>query len=159
MKVVSLLISLFLAIPLFAAGAPEEESKVVLHLLDHTGKAKAKGRFWIDWNKSWRGIVQSRKVTGKEADAIIALLKKSLQPDEATNFCGHDPIYGIVATEENGKQLETSLCFKCVTWVRPGKRLVISGKPGADNPLAVELRKVIEIPQELRKKNPETPHP
>ncbi|NNE93672.1 MAG: hypothetical protein HKN23_18640 [Verrucomicrobiales bacterium] len=138
-----------------AGFAADKESSVTLHLLDHTDKVAAKEKFWIDWNNSWRGIVQTKTVTGKEADAVIALLKNSLKPDEQTNFCGHDPIYGVIATTAEGKQLKTSLCFKCVTWVQPKKRLVIAGQHGPDNPLAIELRKMIELPKELlqKKKN------
>ncbi|MGY8644163.1 MAG: hypothetical protein ACKVJU_24090 [Verrucomicrobiales bacterium] len=128
------------------------ENAVVVYLLDHTDKKKTETRFWDDWNNSWRGVVELKKVTGKEADALVALMKKSLLPEEATNFCGHDPIYGIIVKTEDGKTLKTSLCFKCLTWVCPKERLSISGKPGAENKLCIELRKIIELPPELLKK-------
>ncbi|RYD48035.1 MAG: hypothetical protein EOP85_04355 [Verrucomicrobiaceae bacterium] len=69
--------------------------------------------------------------------------------EEASHFCGHDPIYGIEATENSGKVLKTSLCFSCTTWVKPGKRLRIDGEPGSENILCKALREVIELPQDL----------
>lgn len=135
------------------------EAKVILHLLDHTAKKKTETRFWIDWSKEWRGIVSSKVVTKQTSDEIIALLRKSLLNTEAMHFCGHDPIYGIEAIGTDGKILKTSLCFSCLTWVKPGLRLDIAGERGANNVLCKKLREVIELPEELLKAEPTTKKP
>jgi hypothetical protein len=132
------------------------EAMVTLHLLDHTAKKKTETRFWIDWNKEWRGIVSSKVVTKESADEIIILLRKSLLNTEAMQFCGHDPIYGIEAIDTDGKILKTSLCFSCLTWVKPGLRLDIAGDRDANNLLCKKLREVIELPEELLKAKPTT---
>lgn len=125
------------------------EAKVALHLLDHTDEKKTERRFWIDWSKRWRGIVSSKVVTDEAAEEIILILRKSLRNTEASHFCGHDPIYGIEAIDTDGKTLKTSLCFTCLTWVKPGLRLSIAGERGANNVLCKKLREVIELPEEL----------
>lgn len=146
-----LLLALALLIPISTlAGEP----KVSVHLLDHTGEKRTKSRFWIDWSESWRGIVESKVVTGKEADEIITMLRTSLKTTEAAHFCGHDPIYGIEADDGEGRVLKTSLCFKCLTWVLPGRRLDIAGKTGIENELCRKLREVIELPEDVRKEGP-----
>lgn len=122
---------------------------VTVHLLDHTGKKETKSRFWIDWSDSWRDIVTTKAASKEDARKITLLLRTSLTNAEASHFCGHDPIYGIEATDSAGKALKTSLCFTCLTWVKPGKRLVIAGKTGAENDLCKVLRSVIELPEEL----------
>ena len=93
------------------------EPKVVLHLLDHTGKAKCEKRFWIDWSEEWRGIVKSKTLSKEDSLSVVKALRTSLLKESSSNFCGHDPIYGIEAVDAAGKTLKTSLCFKCVTWV------------------------------------------
>ena len=144
--------SLILALTLLASiHTLAGEAKVRLHLLDHTDKKKTEKRFWVDWNKNRRGIVSSKVVTNKPAEEIILLLRKSLLNTEAMHYCGHDPIYGIEATDTDGKIMKTSLCFSCLTWVKPGLRLDIAGKRGANNVLCKKLREVIELPEELLK--------
>ena len=134
-----------------------EDVKVVLHLLDHTGKKPTDKKFWIDWSESWRAIEKTKTIEGEDAQEIIDQLRVSLKTSHSQNFCGHDPIYGIIARDKEGKVIKTSLCFKCVTWVTPrragqkGKRLHIVGKPGANNPLSLVLRKHIELPAALLK--------
>lgn len=141
---------LILALTILASvQALAGEAKVTLHLLDHTDEKKTESRFWIDWSKSWRGIVASKVVTGEPAEEIILVLRQSLLSTEASHFCGHDPIYGIEATDTDGKTLKTSLCFTCKTWVKPGLRLSIKGERGSDNALCKKLREVIELPAEL----------
>jgi hypothetical protein len=135
------------------------EATVTLHLLDHTTNKKTETRFWIDWSKDWRGIVSSKVVPKETADEIITLLSKSLLNTEAMHFCGHDPIYGIEAIDTDGKILKTSLCFSCLTWVKPGLRLDIAGECGANNVLCKKLREVIELPEELLKVEPSTTKP
>ena len=135
------------------------EAKVTLHLLDHTAKKKTETRFWNDWSKNWRGIVSSKVVTKETADEITAQLRKSLLNTEAMHFCGHDPIYGIEAIDADGKILKTSLCFSCLTWVKPGLRLDIAGERGANNALCKKLREVIDLPDELLKAEPTTTKP
>ncbi len=126
-----------------------ETPRVAVHLLDHIGKQKTKTRCWIDWSNQWRGIVSTKEVSGEDAGKIIRQLSESLKNAEAAHFCGHDPIYGIEATNAEGKSLKTSLCFTCLTWVKPGLRLNIDGERGANNPLCKALREVIELPSEL----------
>ena len=125
------------------------EAKVTLHLLDHTEKKETKERFWIDWCDRWQGVVETKTVTGEVADKIIAQLGKSLLKEESDNLCGHHPIYGIVATQEDGTVFKTSLCFSCGTWVKPKKRLSIAGKHGVNNELCKTLRAIIELPQDV----------
>ena len=135
-----------------------EDVKVVLHLLDHTGKKPTDKKFWIDWSNDWRAIEKTKKIEGEDAQEIIDQLGVSLNKRQSGNLCGHDPIYGIIARNKDGKTVKTSLCFKCVTWVTPkrgirgGDRLHIDGKPGADNPLCLVLRKHIELPKALLEK-------
>lgn len=129
---------------------------VRIHLLDHTGKKKTETRFWIDWCKNWRGVVSSKVVTQKDAEEIIGLLRKSLLNTEAGHACGHDPIYGIEAIDVDGKVLKTSLCFSCLTWVKPGLRLEIKGERGINHALCKKLREAIELPDELRETDPST---
>ena len=132
------------------ALAQAAEPKVTVHLLDHTDKKKTEERFWIDWCDNWRGIVKTKTVRGEEASALIAQLEASLEGTPSDNLCGHDPIYGIVATKGDGTQLKTSICFSCNTWVKPKRqRLSITGEYGIDNPLCKALRRVIELPAEM----------
>jgi len=98
------------------------------------------------------GISKSKSIRGEEAQKIIALLRRSLANTEATHFCGHSPIYGIVAYREDGKKLITSLCFSCLTWVKPKTRLNITGKRGIENELCKALRAHIELPDSILKK-------
>lgn len=128
------------------------EQTVTVHLLDHTDKKETKSRFWIDWSKTWRGVVATKAASETEAGKIIKLLGRHLTNSEALHFCGHDPIYGIEATNSSGKVLKTSLCFTCLTWVKPGKRLDIAGTPGPENVLCKALREVIELPKEILEK-------
>ena len=144
---------------LSSALASAGEAKMTLHLLDHTSKKNTETRFWIDWSKNWRGIVSSKVVPKETADEIIMLLRKSLLNTEAMHFCGHDPIYGIEAIDTDGKILKTSLCFSCLTWVKPGLRLDIAGERGANNVLCKKLREVIELPDELLKAEPSITKP
>ena len=144
MKTLLFIGALFGTFPLHA-----EPSKVTIHLLDHTDKQKTQTRFWIDWSKTWRGIISSKEVAGEDAEKVIKQLRSSLKNTEALHFCGHDPIYGIEATGSDGKVLKTSLCFTCLTWVKPGSRLEISGEKGPDNKLCKLLREFIELPKEL----------
>lgn len=137
------------------------EPTVTVHLLDHTGKSDTKNKlvptkkgdtrtlFWIDWSRNWRAIDSTKVVSGQEASDIIALLRQNLSNSLAEHFCGHNPIYGIEATDSDGKILKTSLCFTCSTWVQPDKRLKISGTRGVENPLCKALRKVIELPKDV----------
>lgn len=147
--------SLILALSLLTSiHALAGEAKVMLHLLDHTGKKKTERRFWIDWNNDWQGIVSSKVVTKEAADEIIILLRKSLLNTEAMHFCGHDPIYGLEAIDTDGKILKTSLCFSCLTWVKPGLRLDIAGELGINNVLCKKFREMIELPEDLLKAEP-----
>ena len=135
------------------------EPTMIVHLLDHTRKSDADYKlvrrvqgdtrplFWIDWSKKWRAIDSTKSVAGQEAASLIALLRQSLANTEAGHLCGHDPIYGIEATDADGKSLKTSLCFTCGTWVQPGKRLDITGPMGIEHPLCQALRKVVELPK------------
>lgn len=108
----ALLIILGLCGTAFAyAGIPT----LTVHLLDHTDIKQTESRFWIDWSKKWRGIITTRAATNEKAEKIIQILRTSLTNTEASHFCGHDPIYGIEATDSNGKTLKTSLCFSCLT--------------------------------------------
>jgi len=127
-----------------------EIPKVTVHLLDYTDQQETKAKFWIDWSKKWRGIVSTAKASDEDAVKIIAQLRSSLKHTEAMHFCGHDPIYGIEATDSKGNLLKTSLCFSCLTWVKPDLRLDIGGKKGIDNDLCKILRGIIELPAELR---------
>lgn len=145
---------LLLVFPLLAGSlALAGEPSVTVHLLDHTDKKKTKTRFWIDWSNSWRGIVETKTVSGEKAAEIIKTLRANLSNAEAMHFCGHDPIYGIQAKDEDDKVLKTSLCFTCLTWVKPKLRLEISGERGANNVLCKALRGVIELPPELLKED------
>jgi len=144
MKILSLIVLLLCNVQGVA-----EVPRVVVHLLDHTGKQETKTKFWIDWNKNWRGIVSSKEAPKDGAAKIVAKLRESLTNFEAEHFCGHDPIYGIEAIDSDGKRLKTSLCFTCLTWVKPKLRLSIAGELGKDNELCKMLREVIELPQEL----------
>lgn len=134
---------------------------ITIHLLDHTRKSDTKNKlvrtivgdtrklFWIDWSKKWRAIDSTKTVSEREAVDLIALLRRNLASSEAGHFCGHDPIYGIEATDSDGKILKTSLCFTCSTWVQPDKRLNINGPVGIENPVCQALRKIIELPKEV----------
>jgi len=144
MKLLTLILSLF-AGSLLLAG----EAKVTVHLLDHTDEKKTETRFWIDWCENWRGIVETKTVTGKAAEDIIAQMKQSLEDIESDKKCGHNPIYGIEVVYEDGSTFNTSLCFSCNTWVKPKTRMSIAGKHGAENELCKKLRAVIELPDEL----------
>ena len=144
MKILSLIVFLLCNVQGVA-----EVPRVVVHLLDHTGKQETKTKFWIDWSKTWRGIVSTKKVSDEDAVKIIAQLRSSLKNTEAMHFCGHDPIYGLEAVDSEGKLLKTSLCFSCLTWVKPNLRLDISGKAGIDNELCKILRGVIELPADM----------
>lgn len=126
-----------------------ETPRVIVHLLDHTGKQETKSKFWIDWSKTWRGVVETREASGEESLRIIKKLKEALLNVEAIHFCGHDPIYGIEAIDTDGQRLRTILCFSCLTWVRPKQRLCIAGGRGKDNELCKMLREVIELPEEM----------
>ena len=77
------------------------------------------------------------------------MFQRSLEETEALHFCGHAPIYGSEATTADGKILKTSLCFTCVTQVKPGLRLNLAEEHGADNELCRILPTVIELPLEL----------
>ncbi len=145
MKTFPVICALFMWMPIFAAS-----TSVTVYLLDHTGAQSTKTNFWIDWSESNRSIVATQVVTGELADKIINELTSSLKSTEAAHLCGHDPIYGIIATNRDGRQLKTSLCFKCLTWVKPNRRLNIAGKAGVDNKLCKMLREIIELPLELR---------
>ncbi|MCH9023052.1 MAG: hypothetical protein IID32_09865 [Planctomycetes bacterium] len=94
-------------------------------------------------------IVQSKTIKGEDAKKIVDLLGAMLKSSEATHFCGHSPVYGIVAKRADGNTVKTSLCFDCLTWVKPKKRLVIEGSRGINNPLCLVLRKHIELPPEV----------
>ena len=144
MKAIITLFYLILHITAFA-GDP----KVTLHLLDDTGKSKSKEKFYIDWSDTNRAIEKTKVIEGEDAKKVLQALKDNLSTSKSSNFCGHDPIYGIVAVSASGKKLTTSLCFKCVTWVKPKKRLNIKGKHGVDNPLCLVLRKHIELPESV----------
>jgi len=130
-------------------GPASPEDAVTVHLLDPTGKRATKERFWIDWSNEWRGIVTTREATPEQSAKLVESFRRGLLKEEAGHFCGHDPIYGIVAKSADGKVLKTSLCFTCLTWVKPGKRLSIAGGKGAENELCKALREVIELPPEL----------
>ena len=158
---VTLMKALLVTLAVFSGTlASAAESQVTVHLLDHTGRKKTEARFWIDWSKNWRGVVASKVVTGKAADELILHMRQSLLNKEAGHFCGHDPIYGIEAIGADGKKLKTSLCFSCLTWVKPGLRLNIAGERGANNALCRKLREVIELPDELLKPaSPTVPRP
>jgi hypothetical protein len=144
MKTVAIALSLLFGLSAFAAPP-----SLIVHLLDVTDKEQTDQRFWIDWSDKWRGIIETKNASPQEAEKVIQILKTSLLTTPATHFCGHDPIYGIEATDSDGKKLKTSLCFKCLTWVKPKKRLDIAGKPGPDNELCMALRSIIELPQEV----------
>ncbi len=130
-------------------GKPAPEPKVIVHLLDPTGKKQLEERFWIDWNETWRGIEETKTLTGEAAEALIARFDKVLLPEESDNLCGHHPVYGIEVVRADGTTLKTSLCFSCVTWVKPKKRLTIAGKHGLENELCKTLRGIIELPKEV----------
>ena len=153
MKLVILLFALFVT------GVRAAEPKVILYLLDHTRKEETEKKFWIDWSNAWVGIIKTKEIEGEEAELIVKQLRRSLKNTECTNFCGHDPIYGIIAKNKEGRTVKTSLCFKCGTWVKagPGKglRLDIKGEFGIDNPLCLILREHLELPEALLKKKSE----
>jgi len=128
------------------------EPKITLHLLAAKGEKSNGNRFWIDWSDHWMGISKSKSIRGEEAQKIISLFERSLTNTEATHFCGHSPVYGVVAYREDGKKLKTSLCFSCVTWVKPKTRLDIKGKRGIDNVLCKALRAHIELPKSILEK-------
>lgn len=144
MKILLVIVFLFCNLQSYA-----EVPRVTVHLLDHTDKQETKTKFWIDWSKKWRGIVSTEEASEEEAAKIVAKLRDSLTNFEAEHFCGHDPIYGIEALDSDGKCLKTSLCFTCLTWVKPKLRLSIAGSRGKDNELCKMLREVIELPEEL----------
>ncbi len=155
-KMKSLILILILIASVHASAG---DAMVNLHLLDHTDEKTTETRFWIDWNNTWRGIVSTETVTNEAAEEIILLLRKSLLNTEAMHFCGHDPIYGIEAIDTDGKILKTSLCFACLTWVKPGLRLDMAGERGANNELCKKLRELIELPEELLETEPTTTNP
>lgn len=126
-----------------------ENPTLKVHLLDHTGAKQWENRFWIDWNEEWQGVVAVKTASPADTQKIIKLLQKSLDTTEAMHLCGHSPVYGIEIFESGQLILSTSLCFSCLTWVRPGKRYYLSGKVGAENALCKALRAVIELPPEL----------
>ena len=144
MKIFSIIVLLFCNVQCFA-----EIPRVTIHLLDHTDKQETKTKFWIDWSKTWRGIVSTKKVSDEDAVKIVAQLRTSLKNTESTHACGHDPIYGIEAVDTEGQMLKTSLCFTCLTWVKPRLRLEIDGEMGVDNELCKILREVIELPEDM----------
>lgn len=144
MKLLTLMLTLFAA-SLALAG----EAKVTVHLLDHTDEKKTEARFWIDWCDNWRGIVETKTVTGKAADEIILQLQKSLEDFPSDNKCGHDPIYGVEVLHEDGSTFKTSICFSCNTWVKPKTRMSVAGGHGINNELCKKLREVVELPAEL----------
>ena len=148
MKILAAIIFLF-GISLVHADTP----KVIVHLLDHTGKQETKSKFWIDWNESWRGIVTTKEASEEESLELVTKLREALSNTEAEHFCGHDPIYAVDAIDAEGKRLKTSLCFTCLTWVKPKKRLYITGQRGKDNELCQMLREIIELPDELLAKD------
>lgn len=119
---------------------------VTIHLLRSHPSEKAVGRFWIDWNNKWADVIKSKRVEGDGAREIVQLLSEQLLPKPAENFCGHHPIYGVVARNNEGTVLKTSLCFKCGTWVKPGLRLSISGNSNSEDSLLSRLREEVEIP-------------
>ena len=144
-------ISLIILSILVTSQSLAEEPRVLLHLLNQ-GEVQPKGKkFWIDWTEGWMGIKKSKTITGVDAEKIIALLRTSLKPTEATHFCGHSPVYGIVASGQDGKTLKTSLCFTCLTWVKPKMRLEITGEAGVENELCRLLRSHIELPPKMLK--------
>ena len=95
-------------------------------------------------------MIESKRITGDSAEEIIALLASSLSKEQAGHFCEHDPIYGIEIYRPGTPVFRTSLCFTCLTWVQPGRRMNISGKPGETNELFLRLQQEIEIPPELK---------
>ncbi|WP_193210428.1 hypothetical protein [Luteolibacter marinus] len=144
MKILSIIVFLFCHTQSFA-----DEPALIVHLLDHTDKQETKTKFWIDWSNKSRGIVSTKEASTEDAAKIVAKLRESLTNVEADHFCGHDPIYGIEAIDSEGKRLKTSLCFTCLTWVKPKLRLSISGTRGKDNELCKMLRDIIELPEGL----------
>ena len=101
---------------------------MMLHLLDHTGKEPNGKKFWIDWSKSWRVIEQTKIIEGGEAQTSIDQLRVSLKTTECLNFCGHDPVYGIIAKDKKGKT------------IRRNERIIICQKP-KNQPATSELTK------------------
>ncbi|MEM1223702.1 MAG: hypothetical protein AAGH40_13185 [Verrucomicrobiota bacterium] len=136
---------LFLITALLALNFLHAEERVILHLLDPEGSPVAGKQFWIDWNDEWMAVAEKKEIRSIEAKEIINLLAAMLLPDEATHFCGHSPVYGIEAFRADGVELRTSLCFDCLTWVQPNKRMSISGELGLSNLLCVQLQKHIEL--------------
>ncbi len=151
------LLSLFIAVGMLCAAEPARkeavEPKVMVHLIEPLKEngAPNQKKFWIDWRDVWYAIVETKTVSGKQAASLVELMEQYLLNSEAMHFCGHSPVYGIVARRADGQLLKTSLCFTCGTWVRPGKRLYLGGEPGIKNPLCLELRKVIELPESVLK--------
>ncbi len=132
--------------PLLQAAEP----KLVIHLLDRSGKPPTEERFWVSWSKEWRGIIKTKSLTGEDAEKLLKLLKVSLSSTECDLLSGHDPTYGIVATNAEGKIIRASLCIRSLTWVKNRKRLNIRGDAGVKNKLFAALGKEIEPPK-LRK--------
>ena len=142
-----------LFITVFTSASLWGEESITLYLLDTESPPSNNNRFWIDWKNEWMGVKKKKEIEGKAAEEIIALLTVSLLPEEADHFCGHSPVYGIEAIRADGKKVNTSLCFDCLTWVRPNKRLWISGERGVENKLYVELQKYIKLPTNARRKS------
>ena len=92
---------LILLVSLFCWHAAADETKVTVHLLDHTDAKKTEHRFWIDWNEKWRGIVASETVTGEKAGELIEMFLQSLETTEALHFCGHDRSTGFSCSSTN----------------------------------------------------------
>lgn len=145
MKRILLLLLIFFSI--FLKG----EEQVTLYLLDSKASITGEDKFWIDWSNHWIAVSEKKEIRGEEAENIIVLLRTMLLPDEAEHFCGHWPVYGVKAHRSDGMELKTSLCFDCLTWVKPNKRMSISGDRGLDNLLCIELQKHIKLPTEANK--------
>jgi hypothetical protein len=142
-----------LFITVFISASLWGEERITLYLLDTESPQSKNSRFWIDWKNEWMGVKEKKEIQGKAAEEIIALLTVALLPEEADHLCGHSPVYGIEAIRADGIKVKTSLCFDCLTWVRPNKRLWISGERGVENKLCVELQKYIKLPTNARRKS------
>ena len=57
-------------------------------------------------------IAQSKTIKGEDAKKIVDLLGAMLKSSEATHFCGHSPVYGIVAKRADGNTVKTSFVFR-----------------------------------------------
>lgn len=125
------------------------EPLVKLHLLGDVQERGEKGGFWIDWCENRRTIEKSALIEGDDVREIIESLSSHLLSRDAGNLCDHSPAYGIIARDEQGRILTTSLCFSCSSWVRPKRRLKISGGYGINNPLCLVLRKHLELPSHV----------